>query len=805
MDFLTSDLPLISCIMPTYGRPAYVNEAVQMFLAQDYPHKELILLNDCSGQQFDFDHEDVRVFNIDQRYSTLGEKRNDAVELACGELLAVWDDDDVYMPWRLSFSLAEMRRYQTPFYRAAEFWAYWGGPELHDNQSVPGWVHHPNTLFTKELWSRVGGYPDQGVGEDAEFLRKIDTELGEEFLKYPLESQDRFFLMRGKSHYAHMSIGGGDQPADERPGRYPIVPQPIADPILRMHYDRLIRERVGSKADPSSENQGQVSCSSTSESSIEQEDSINTEKVSVVLQSVPAKKRPALSICISLKNRSRVNHEKRRLELFPNCVRSLVEAAANIAAGELIELVVADFGSDDWPLVEWLPQRIGNLAYQIISVPGPFSRGKGLNIAAKYAKSEQLFLCDADILFETVALQRALAVLGQGQVWLPVCRYLNEVGEPVFWQDLGYGLVALSREIFELAEGVPEFESWGGEDEILRDALATCAKSVRERSQGLYHQWHPDSLRFENYCNERGSDYCAYMKDLAKKGIAGSVIQSFVGEHPHWRDEIHLYANGRMTRPGIDAGNYQWQREERLLLQWDRWPAEELFWDDATKMYCAKEIAFILRPIGNNENNSNFPQTGPTKVANRGAQLARDDLAVLSTVFEQLQVRWSLQGGSVLGSYRDGGFLPQESDVDLVILAEDWSREVEQAVQELGFRTWIHHQNTEDNGLHVCWQRGDHPWIFDVYPTYQGTFWGTRLRYNGGDRYWRYYFPPEFLEETRQEEFLGVSVRIPADTDGYLRWLYGDDYRTPISDADWDWKMQPEARAWNVLRKIQED
>jgi glycosyltransferase involved in cell wall biosynthesis len=40
--------PLISCIMPTYGRPEFLGEAVAMFLAQDYPEKELVILNRCS-------------------------------------------------------------------------------------------------------------------------------------------------------------------------------------------------------------------------------------------------------------------------------------------------------------------------------------------------------------------------------------------------------------------------------------------------------------------------------------------------------------------------------------------------------------------------------------------------------------------------------------------------------------------------------------------------------------------------------------------------------------------------------------
>ena len=40
--------PLISCIMPTTGRAALVGQAVQMFLEQDYPNKELIASSTAS-------------------------------------------------------------------------------------------------------------------------------------------------------------------------------------------------------------------------------------------------------------------------------------------------------------------------------------------------------------------------------------------------------------------------------------------------------------------------------------------------------------------------------------------------------------------------------------------------------------------------------------------------------------------------------------------------------------------------------------------------------------------------------------
>jgi len=226
--------------MPTYGRPAYVNESVAMFLAQDYPAKELIVLNDCVGQTFSGGLPGVRIVNVQRRYPTLGEKRNAAIELAEGSIIAVWDDDDVYLPWRLSFSVREMQERNTPFYRPAEFWAYWGKTVLHDNQSVPGWVNHANTMFSKDLWRRVGGYPAMGVGEDARFFERVHRELGEDFIKFPIAREERFFVLRGRSRYAHASIDGGEQPLDTTPGEYPISPVPIEDPLLREVFGGLI-------------------------------------------------------------------------------------------------------------------------------------------------------------------------------------------------------------------------------------------------------------------------------------------------------------------------------------------------------------------------------------------------------------------------------------------------------------------------------------------------------------------------------------------------------------------------------------
>jgi cellulose synthase/poly-beta-1,6-N-acetylglucosamine synthase-like glycosyltransferase len=289
------ELPLISCIMPTYGRPRYVDESVAMFLEQDYPRRELIVLNDCEGQTFEGDFPGVRIVNHDRRFSSLGEKRNECIRLARGSIVAIWDDDDVYLPWRLSLSWREMERLDVLFYRPAEFWAYWGEQSLHDNQTIPGWFSHPTVLFSKDLWEKVGGYPPLDIGEDAQFFEKIHRALGETFIKYEIESKDRFFILRGVSHYHHTSISGGTGSLDTKPGIYRVKPREISDPTLRSLRDRLVSEY--NKLAKS------VAC------------------VPVETTSVKRASTHGISICISLKNRSRVRNGGKDLFLFPNSCR----------------------------------------------------------------------------------------------------------------------------------------------------------------------------------------------------------------------------------------------------------------------------------------------------------------------------------------------------------------------------------------------------------------------------------------------------------------------------------------------------
>jgi glycosyltransferase involved in cell wall biosynthesis len=110
--------PLVSSLCCTYGRPHLLPHAVESFLRQDYPCRELVILDDAGQYAEAIAGDRWRIISVSTRFPTLGEKRNALARLASpeAEVFAVWDDDDVYLPWHLSAAVrATKRRRRDPF------------------------------------------------------------------------------------------------------------------------------------------------------------------------------------------------------------------------------------------------------------------------------------------------------------------------------------------------------------------------------------------------------------------------------------------------------------------------------------------------------------------------------------------------------------------------------------------------------------------------------------------------------------------------------------------------------------------
>lgn len=101
--------PLVSCIMPTSNRAKFVRQSINYFLRQTYPNIELIIVDDGDDSVEDLIPDDSRIkyIKLSSKYS-IGKKRNLACEVAEGEIIMCWDDDDWHGPERIEQQISPL-------------------------------------------------------------------------------------------------------------------------------------------------------------------------------------------------------------------------------------------------------------------------------------------------------------------------------------------------------------------------------------------------------------------------------------------------------------------------------------------------------------------------------------------------------------------------------------------------------------------------------------------------------------------------------------------------------------------------
>ena len=234
-----------SCLCLTYGRPHLLEEALHSFLIQDYAGpKELIVVNDHPDQTLVFEHPDVTVVNLPRRLRTLGEKRNLSVALAKYDHLLVWDDDDIYLPWRITETMKTLPT--DHFYKCPNAWVMNDGriTELGYN------LFHSGSAFDRWLFERVGGYTLMNGGEDADIELRFQhvTENPGEFWKHTILPRDRVYYIYRWSHGSYHTTGVTDVasivPTVASTGRVELRP------TWRHPYDRLAAAQLHAGVEP---------------------------------------------------------------------------------------------------------------------------------------------------------------------------------------------------------------------------------------------------------------------------------------------------------------------------------------------------------------------------------------------------------------------------------------------------------------------------------------------------------------------------------------------------------------------------
>jgi len=190
--------------MITYGRVEFLEESLHSFLLQDYAgEKELVIVNDYPLQKLVFNHPQVRIYNLDKTFETIGEKENYATELCKGDIICQWDDDDVAMPWHL-------RNVEKYFVEGSDLLHWERGVFFNNSEitSISG-LGNSGIVFSKKIWRQLGGHPIENAGYDMTFVIKIKNISRNIILASPPDNEVSWFYMWGGRGY-HMSGMGTD-------------------------------------------------------------------------------------------------------------------------------------------------------------------------------------------------------------------------------------------------------------------------------------------------------------------------------------------------------------------------------------------------------------------------------------------------------------------------------------------------------------------------------------------------------------------------------------------------------------------
>lgn len=182
-------------VIPTYKRPQLLRLAVDSVLAQTYRPLELVIVDDGSPDgsfaQVQGMEADIRAAGVMPSLHTkpnggVASTRNYGMARATGELIALLDDDDLFMPEKLSRQVAalgdadacvcrvERRRGQRIEPYPTHIEGLLKGRNPAGVMRGQAWAHTNSLLLRRSLLARMGPYNESlRIYEDDEFLWRL--------------------------------------------------------------------------------------------------------------------------------------------------------------------------------------------------------------------------------------------------------------------------------------------------------------------------------------------------------------------------------------------------------------------------------------------------------------------------------------------------------------------------------------------------------------------------------------------------------------------------------------------------------
>jgi hypothetical protein len=233
----TLPTPFISVVCPTWNRREFLPYLLYIWQYQDYPadKRELIILDDSAQSNADLvtmltgEAGNVRYVHSEERLA-LGKKRNLLNEMAKGEYILCFDDDDYYPPDKISYQVSQMQLNNARFSGCDQIYIWYSHLDKIYLTYPFGATHALNGTFGlhRNLLAKHRYEDDANLGEEQAFLKgftapvlQVDPKKAILCISHSSNTYDKDFIM------------GSSIPTDLRLEDF------VTDDNLLAHYRRL--------------------------------------------------------------------------------------------------------------------------------------------------------------------------------------------------------------------------------------------------------------------------------------------------------------------------------------------------------------------------------------------------------------------------------------------------------------------------------------------------------------------------------------------------------------------------------------
>jgi len=171
---------MVSILTLTYQRHQLLEEAIKSYLLQYEGHKdtsEMVIINDSPEVEYIFEHPNVRIINLKERFTSIGKKLEWGFKQCKYEWIYRLDDDDLLSPYALEINAQYQKDYpKKDILRDQKNYFF-----VHNKYSGLGDSINNGNCYSAEYIKRVGAIIDKSVGEDdwLTFHNKADIHIGD--------------------------------------------------------------------------------------------------------------------------------------------------------------------------------------------------------------------------------------------------------------------------------------------------------------------------------------------------------------------------------------------------------------------------------------------------------------------------------------------------------------------------------------------------------------------------------------------------------------------------------------------------